>query len=153
MNSQSEKSPAGAGRARWIAAGFVGAFAASVLTVIYTGLMVEGRPGEFDAGFRSITLAPGETREIELRFESPAAFETAQLRLSLPGILEPAGRGDAAASLERTVAVAPGANVYAVSVRALAAGGGYLEARLTGEAPIALERVFVTVAADPARDP
>ena len=35
---------------RWIAVGFIGAFALSILTVIYTGLNVEGVLGEFDAG-------------------------------------------------------------------------------------------------------
>ena len=141
MNAETERKPAAAGRARWIAAGFVGAVAASIVTVIWTGLMVEGRPGEFDAGFRSVTLVVGEVRPIELIFDSPAAHAAAGFALDLPAPLGLAA-GEAAT---RTVELVPGTNVITVTVRAQAAGSGYLEARLTGDEPIALERVFVTV--------
>lgn len=146
MNAQTEKRAAGMGRAYWIAAGFLGAFAASIVTVIWTGLMVEGRPEEFDAGFRSVTMTVGETRSIDLIFDSPAAHAAAGLSLDLPDSVELAP-GEAFDVARRTVELVPGNNVVMVTVRARAAGSGYLEARLSGDEPIALERVFITVEA------
>lgn len=131
------------GRARLVAAGFIGALIASVLTVIYTGLMVEGSPSDFDASFRSITLAVGDTREIELYFEADAAAPDATLELLLPaGIVELVG-----GATERPVALRPGDNRVAVTVRATAPGQGYLVARVGAATQIGLERVFVTVVA------
>jgi hypothetical protein len=131
-------------RASWIAAGFIGAFAASIFTVIYTGLNVEGTSAEFDAGFRSVTLAPGERRTIELEFESPAAHPEATLEISLPPMLEltagPAGDGR-----RRPVALAPGGNTLTVEVAAVETGSGYIVARVEAGAPVGLYRVFVTV--------
>lgn len=129
------------GRARWIAAGFIGAFAASILTVITTGLNVEGRRAEFDSGFRSVTLAPGERRSIELEFESEAAHPEATLELTLPPMLELV-----AATEARPVAVVPGSNRFAIEIRADEIGSGYIVARLQADVPIGLYRVFVTVA-------
>jgi len=147
MNTDSGQRAARSGRATWIAAGFLGAFAASVLTVIYTGLMVEGSRTEFDAGFRSVTLGTGEVRRIELYFDSPAPAADARLIVELPPVVVPAA-GAAAGSIERSVEVEPGRNVFAIEVSGRAPGSGYLEARLVAGAPLALERVFVTVAAD-----
>jgi len=147
MNTESEKSPAASGRVRWIAAGFLGAFAASVLTVIYTGLMVEGSRSEFDVGFRSVSLAPGEARSIELIFHSPLPVERARLTVELPPVLSFAGDGPAGVP-ERTVPLEPGTNVFTVDVRGRSAGSGYLQARLAADEPIAVERVFITVADD-----
>ena len=97
MKPETEKGAAGEGRARWVAAGFLGAFAASILTVIWTGLMVEGRPEEFDAGFRSVTMAAGEARAIELIFDVPAIISILSSGMTLlPGDIiatgTPAGR-------------------------------------------------------------
>lgn len=128
-------------RARWIAAGFIGAFAASIFTVIYTGLNVEGTTAEFDAGFRSVTLAPGERREIELTFESSAAYPESMLELTLPPMLELATANGA----RQPVAVAPGANRFTVEVRAVEAGSGYIVARVRADVPVGLDRIFVTV--------
>jgi hypothetical protein len=144
MNQQTGKKAGGESRARWIAAGFLGAFAASILTVIWTGLMVEGRPEEFDSGFRSVTMTTGETRSIELIFDSPIAHAEAELRIELPDALEPAD-GSTEAAVRRLVELAPGTNVFTVIVRARAEGSGYLQARLSDDGPVALERVFVTV--------
>ena len=54
MTDSSRETESGTRRPRWIALGFVGAFAASVFTVIYTGLNVGGySSAEFDAGHLS----------------------------------------------------------------------------------------------------
>lgn len=131
----------------WIAGGFIGAFAASVLTVIYTGLMVEGRPSEFDAGFQSVTLHPGETGLVPVIFEVRVAVSDVRLELTLPAMLEEATDPHAtqAGSL---LSLNPGKNEVAIAVRAVGAGNGYLIARVLGDEPVALERVFVTVTPD-----
>ena len=144
MKTDPDSAKRSAARARWIAAGFLIAFAASILTVIYTGLMVEGSPSEFDAGFRSVALRPGETRTIELRFDVRNAPVEARLEVELPAMLEPVAT-PGAARIARPVAVVPGNNAFAVEVRATAVSNGYVVARLVAAEPIALERVFVTV--------
>jgi hypothetical protein len=147
MNTESEKPSAVPGRLRWIATGFIAAFAASVLTVIYTGLMVEGSRSEFDVGFRSVSLAPGETRSIELIFHASQPVERARLTVELPPVLSFTGSGPAGVP-EQTVRLEPGTNVFAVDVRGGSPGSGYLQARLAADEPIAVERVFVTVTGD-----
>jgi len=144
MDRGQEEKSRQANRARWIAAGFVGAFAASIFTVIYTGLNVEGTSAEFDAGFRSVTLAPGERRTIELEFESAAAHPEATLEINLPPMLElaPSAAGDGG---RRPVALMPGGNTLTVEVAAVETGSGYIVARVEAGAPVGLYRVFVTV--------
>jgi hypothetical protein len=146
MNADSDSPRKGSRRARWIAAGFLGAFAASVLTVIFTGLMVEQTPENFDAGFRSVTLRPGEIRSITLVFDVPRAVDAAQLELNLPDIVVEAG--PAAGAEGRTVSLLPGDNEVPIEIRAVSEGSGYLVARIIADEPLALERVFVTVAAE-----
>lgn len=134
-------------RARWIAAGFILAFASSILTLLYTGLRVEGPRSEFKAGFRSVTLAVGDKRSIELGFEAAAREPDARLELELPPMLELVEQpGDRKPVLP--VALEPGDNRFTVTVRATAAGMGYLVARVAGESPVGLDRVFVTVVED-----
>lgn len=145
MNSDSPSRARISPRARLVAAGFLGAFAASVLTVIFTGLMVEGSPSDFDAGFRSVTLASGEVAEIVLVFDVLDAAEDARLELTLPAMLERVA-GDAPGA---AVSLAPGINQLPISVRATATGSGYIVARVIAAEPLALERVFVTVTAEP----
>ena len=146
MNQTSDSATTSARKLRWIAFGFIGAFAASVLTVIYTGLNVEGVLGEFDAGFRPVTLAVGEVRAIDLEFDSETAYPEAILEIILPEMVEFSAQSEA-----RTAApVAAGSNTFSVAIEAMALGRGYLIARVeaaSGE-PIGLYRVFVTVADD-----
>jgi hypothetical protein len=144
MNADSETHDTGVGKAHWIGAGFVLAFAASVFTVIYTGLMVEGARSEFDVGFRSVTLALADVRSVKLYFDSPAAFSEVRLEVTLPEMLELADSAGLAVTPLR-VALEPGTNELAVDVRATTLGSGYLVARVIGDEPIALDRVFVTV--------
>ena len=144
MNADSGSRGQKFGMARWIAAGFVLAFAASIFTVIYTGLMVEGSRAEFDAGFRTLELRVGETGEARFFFASEIAVASATLELEMPGMLEPVSPGGVAVA-SRQVAVVPGRNEFAVGLRAMAAGSGYVIARLSGDEPIGRDSVFVTV--------
>lgn len=147
MNVDSGEHRKGVSKARWIAAGFMFAFAMSILTIIYTGLRVEGSPAEFKAGFRSVTMTVGEERGIELGFEAFSHEPEATLAIELPEMLDLVGRpGDPKPVLP--VALEPGDNQFTVMVRAKAAGKGYLVARVAGEKPVGLDRVFVTVVDD-----
>jgi len=148
VNANSESSGTGIGKGRWIAAGFIGAFAASVLTIIYTGLKVEGtNSAEFDAGFHSITMVPGEVRTIHFAFDSSVDTATAKLELTLPAMLERVDRPGERNPSE-TVALHFGTNEFDVEVRALAAGSDYLIARAVADEPVGLDRIFVVVGAD-----
>jgi hypothetical protein len=132
------------GPARWVAAGFVLAFATSVFTVIYTGLMVEGSRAEFDAGFRSLDLRVNEVQTVRFYFDAEVSDPDARLELDLPAMIEPATPREGGI-WRQSVAVAIGDNEFAVELRAVAAGSGYVIARLTGEQPIGRDSVFVTV--------
>jgi len=136
-----------AARAKWIAAGFLGAFATSVFTVIYTGLNVEGSRAEFDSGFRSVTIAMGEAQTVDLVFESDAEYADARLEVTLPEPVRFAGQKytDRAPT---PVAIVIGRNTIPVEIEAVAPGSGYLSARLEADEPIGIYRVFVTVTPD-----
>ena len=148
MGNASDTGHRGPSKARWIAIGFIVAFATSVLTVIYTGLNVEGSRADFDVGFRSVTLSSGETRIVDLVFESEAAHPDGMLVITLPDAVAIEGRsaGDAASI---PVSVVIGENSFPVEIEAAAAGSGYLVGRLAaaGEG-IGTYRVFMTVTAD-----
>jgi hypothetical protein len=128
----------------WIAFGFIGAFAASVLTVIYTGLMVEGSPGEFDAEFRSVTMHVGETRAVRLVFDVRSVYPEATLEVQLPPMVEPRD-APGSSSVTEDVSLVPGDNEFSIEIRATGVTRGYMIARLLADEPVALERVFVTV--------
>lgn len=147
MNADSESRARKFGTARWVAGGFIFAFAASVFTVIYTGLTVEGSRAEFDAGFRALEMRLGETREARFFIDAEFAELDATLELDIPEFLEPADRGGSAV-WRRRLNVRQGSNEFAVELRAVAAGRGYVEARLFGKEAIGRDSVFVTVTAD-----
>jgi hypothetical protein len=107
--------------------------------------MVEGSRAEFDAGFRTLEIGLGEVRETRFFIESEVAVADATLELELPDFLEPAGAGGVGP--ERRVAVVAGRNEFPVEIRAIAAGSGYLIARVVGEEPIGRDSVFVTATA------
>lgn len=141
MNRKSDKPASGKRRARWVAAGFVGAFAASVGTVIWSGLKVDGYVGEFQAGFRAVTLQSGESRNFDLAFDVPVTVADARLELTLPACLVPAdGQG-----ISRPVALAAGPNEMTIELTAAGECSGYMYARVIGDEPLDLERIFVTV--------
>jgi hypothetical protein len=135
------------GTARWVAAGFIFAFAASVFTVIYTGLTVEGSRAEFDAGFRTLEMQVDQQREARFFIDSGVADADATLELAIPDFLEPVG-ANGSAVWQRRVAVVRGSNEFVVELSALAAGRGYVEARVFGEEAIGRDSIFVTVTAD-----
>ncbi len=132
---------------RWVAAGFVLAFAVSVLTVIYTGLNVEASRADFDPGFRTLEIHVDEQREVLFFIEADIADADATLELAVPDFLEPVGPGGGA-PWQRPVAVVTGSNEIAVELKAVAAGRGYVEVRVFGAETIGRDSVFVTATED-----
>jgi hypothetical protein len=129
---------------KWIAFGFLGAFATSVLTVIYTGLNVQDHGAPFDAGFRSVTLIVGEVRTIDLFFESEEAVPDAILEVTLPEMVDFAR--DADIQQARTpVAMPVGSTTFSIDIQATEVGRDYLRTRIIKDLPIDAYRVFVTV--------
>jgi hypothetical protein len=143
-NSGTEPKPRRWRAPSWIAFGFIGAFAASVLTVIYTGLMVEGSRSEFDAEFHSVTMQVGETRAVRLDFDVRGVYPEARLEVQLPPMVEPRD-APGASSLTQAVSLVPGDNEFSIEIHATGATRGYMIARLLADEPVALERIFVTV--------
>lgn len=145
MNETTDPKKSRYGRPNLIAVGFIGAFALSVITVIYTGLNVRDHGAAFDAGFRSITLAVGERRTIDLVFESTVGFPEAVLEVTLPGMLRFSG-ASSGQSPRSTVAVEPGSNTFSIEIEATETGKDYLRTRIVDDIEaIDLYRVFVTV--------
>lgn len=141
MNTRTESRRRRSRKERWIAAGFIGAFAASIGTVIYTGLRVDGYVGEFQAGFRAVTMSVGESRSVELTFNVPMATDAARLELTLPDCLNPAdGRG-----VSRPVQLVRGVNEMTLELVATGECSGYMYARVIADEPLDLERIFITV--------
>lgn len=115
--------------ARIVAGGFLAAFASSVLTVIFTGLLVKAPQTELAAGLPTITLPADDYRTVNLVFTSRVAIDDVSVLLELPEGVELrnyAGRGR---MLWRT-ALAAGKNALPLALRAPAATRGQLVARV-----------------------
>jgi hypothetical protein len=132
------------GRPGLIAIGFIAAFAASVFTVIYTGLNVQSTSAEFDSGFRSVTMKVADVRTIDLVFESAADFSDGVLTVTLPEMVALVGE-EFDQQHQKSVAVTAGGNTFQIDIRALESGRGYLRARVDANGPVGVYRVFVTV--------
>ena len=147
MSDDSDIRQTGSGKARWVAIGFISAFFASIFTVIYTGLNVEGTSAEFDSGFRSVTLSVGETRTVGLEFESPSAYPEAILEVTLPEAVKLPGQTETGLN-STPVSVVAGENTFQIDITAGSPGSGYLVARVAAGEPVGIYRVFVTVTED-----
>jgi hypothetical protein len=91
--------------------------------------MVEGSRAEFDAGFRSVEMRVGEVGAVSFYFESDAAVPDAAIEITVPGILDPVLPGEGNPWRQR-IALVQGQNEFAIEFRAVAAGGGYVVARV-----------------------
>jgi hypothetical protein len=129
-----------------IALTFVAAFAASVLTVIYTGLLVEAPRTRISAGLPSVAMTVGERRDVNLVFTSRTELADAGLVIELPEGVELVGHAGERRIRWRT-RLAPGNNIVPLALVAPTPAAGQIIARLrAGEA----EKVFrIQVSVDP----
>lgn len=140
MNQTPDPHSNDTGRVSWIAIGFIGAFALSVFTVIATGLKVRDHGAAFDGGFRSITMAIGEVRTVDLVFESQQQLDDVMLEVNLPHMLRFAGQ-----PAPRPVSLEIGSNRFAIDIEATHAGKDYLRTFVADDVTIDVYRIFVTV--------
>jgi len=129
---------------RLVAAGFVAAFAASVLTLIYTGLMVSAPVSDPAAGLPTVSLSIEESRTINLVFASDMTIEDVTLLVDLPRGVELDGY-EGLRQVRWTTQLQAGKNVLPLELRALAGMGGELTARLQHGAREKIFRVNVSV--------
>lgn len=129
---------------RLIAGGFLAAFAASVLTVIFTGLLVEAPRTEIAAGLPTVSMTLDERRTVNLVFASATALEDVSLLIDLPDGIELAGHAGSRRVRWHTQLV-PGRNVLPLELVALEPVSGQLVAELEHGDQRKIFRVFVSV--------
>jgi hypothetical protein len=131
---------------RLVAAAFVAAFAATVLTVIYTGLLVEAPRTRISASLPTISMTAGQRRDVNLVFSAKTPIDDVALLVELPNGIELVGHPGERRVQWRT-RLAPGNNIVPLTLVAPAPTTGQVIARLNyGES----EKVFrIHVSADP----
>ena len=112
---------------RIVAAGFLGAFAASVLTVIVTGLWV--RAPESQQPVSEVAMSLHETKTVNLVFAAGMPLDDVAMSLELPVGIELAGH-PAAHEVEWNTQLRAGNNVLPLELVAVDGLGGRLVARL-----------------------
>jgi hypothetical protein len=140
----SESTPAKRRAPRLVALAFVAAFAASVLTVIYTGLLVEAPRTRISAGLPSIAMTAGERRDVNLVFNARAEVADAALLVELPNGVELVGHAGEQRIQWRT-RLAPGNNIVPLTLVAPAPAAGQIIARLKAGDREKVFRIHVTV--------
>jgi hypothetical protein len=121
--------PRSHGRPRLVAVGFLSAFAASILTVLLTGLWVRSPDARRSAEPLQVSLTLHETRVVNLVFASAQALDDVELSVELPEGIELAaypGRRDVGWKTE----LAAGNNILPLTLMAVAGHGGPVVARL-----------------------
>jgi hypothetical protein len=129
---------------RLVALAFVAAFAASVLTVIYTGLLVEAPRTQISAGLPSVTMTAGQRRDLNLVFTAQTELPDAGLLIELPDGVELVGHAGEQRIQWRT-RLAPGNNIVPLTLVAPAPATGQIIARLTAGDREKVFRIQVTV--------
>lgn len=129
---------------RLIAGGFIAAFAASVFTVIYTGLLVDAPHTEIAAGLPSVTMALDESRTVNLVFASATALDDVSLTIDLPDGVELAGYAGRR-QIRWNTTLSSGRNVLPLELVAVEPVSGQLVARLEHGDHSKIFRVFVSV--------
>lgn len=140
----SESTPAKRRAPRLVALAFVAAFAASVLTVIYTGLLVEAPRTRISAGLPSIAMTAGQRRDVNLVFNATTDVADATLLVELPNGIELVGHAGERRIKWRTRLV-PGNNIVPLTLIAPAPVAGQIIARLDAGNREKVFRIHVTV--------
>jgi hypothetical protein len=114
---------------RAVAFAFLGAFAATMATVILTGLEVRSPSARRLPETAAVTLAIGEPRIVNLVFDSPTALRDVEFTVDLPPGIEIEGRPGQRRVMGRTE-LKGGHNVLPLALVAREGRGGQLAARL-----------------------
>jgi len=138
---------AAAGRSRpprIVGAAFVAAFAASILTVIYTGLLVEAPRTEISAALPTIDMVVDTRRDVNLVFAANAAADDVSLVVALPAGVDLLGHEGRRQVRWRTE-LAQGNNILPLTLVASQPATGQLVARLRHGDREKIFRVHVNV--------
>lgn len=114
---------------RAVAFTFLGAFGATMLTVVLTGLYVRSPRARLTPDTPAITLAIGEPRTINLVFNARDAVDDVELRVDVPAGIELTSHRDQRSVVSR-VALVRGDNALPLTLIARSGEGGQLAARL-----------------------
>ena len=121
--------PRAVGRPRWVAAGFLGAFAATIVTVLLTGLWARSPDATRPTATPQVSLTLRQTRVVNLVFASSQDLDDVALSVELPDGVELAeypGRRDVGWNTR----LAEGNNVLPLTLIAVGGRGGPVVARL-----------------------
>jgi hypothetical protein len=129
---------------RLVAFAFVAAFAASILTVIYTGLLVQAPRTELAAGLPTVAMVVEEAREVNLVFASSAAVDDVSLLIVLPEGIDMVGR-EGEREVRLRTRLAAGNNILPLKLVASEPATGQLLARLRHGDREKVFRVHLTV--------
>jgi hypothetical protein len=129
---------------RIVAAGFVAAFSASIVTLIYTGLMVGAPNRDADEVLPVIAMSLVEPRTVNLVFDADMALDDVSLRVDLPRGIELLGY-EGERQVRWSTHLQAGKNVLPLQLRATDALGGFLTARLRYEDEEKVFRINVSV--------
>ncbi|HLF12443.1 MAG TPA: zf-HC2 domain-containing protein [Gammaproteobacteria bacterium] len=124
---------------RLVAAGFLGAFATSILTVVFTGLWVRSPESKSDRAVPTLSLVVNASRTVNLVFASANALDDVAFTLQLPDGVELAGY-EGRRRVEWRTRLSAGNNVLPLELVAVAGRGGQLVARLQHGG---MQKVFV----------
>jgi hypothetical protein len=114
---------------RLVAAGFLGAFALSILTVVLTGLWVRAPGSRGDAAPTQVSLEMNRERTVNLLFSSRMALDGVTFTIDLPYGVEVRGH-EGRSRLEWSTRLQWGNNLLPLPLVATAGRGGPLVARL-----------------------
>jgi hypothetical protein len=127
-----------------VALAFVAAFGASVLTVIYTGLLVEAPRTRISAGLPSVAMIAGQRRDVNFVFNAKTGISDAALLIELPNGVELVGHPGEQRIYWRT-RLAPGNNIVPLTLVAPAPVSGQVIARLKAGDSEKVFRIHVSV--------
>jgi hypothetical protein len=114
---------------RVVAFAFLGAFGLTMLTVVMTGLYVRSPNARRAPETPAVTLTVGETRTINLVFDSRLGIDDVEFTVDLPPGIELAAH-PGQRRVTGQAALAGGDNALPLTLVARGGGGGQLAARL-----------------------
>jgi len=144
LNEAKQKPPRSLA-ARIVAAGFLAAFASSVATVIFTGLLVKAPRTEISAGLPNIEMTTDRYRSVNLVFTTRIAVDNVSLLLELPAGVE-LRHYEGRRRVQWRTELEAGKNVLPLELLASTATRGQLVAKLRHGANEKIFRVYVSAA-------
>ncbi len=114
---------------RLAAAGFIGAFGLSIVTVLLTGLAVHAPRSRAVPQVAAVTLKPNRAQTVNLVFDSGTALDDVVVTVELPRGVELRGH-ELARRIEWDTKLVAGSNLLPLEIVATSGRGGELVARV-----------------------